>query len=592
MGGLSEAPWAIRARARASVAIKHLRQFPWALAAVYFLNAWAQTFPLIANNTWLSEVVKMKLDTLSNYYAIIMLPWSMKPIFALILENVPILGMYRRPYLVMTALTAGGLMVARLGISGEGAAFAISFVWSAALAFNEIICGAVLMDVVDNHPQDAGAIQAIAQSSRTAGSLAAALCNLLVYPCSSHSHELSWKTVYIITGLGTAVAALFAPFFPEPTCAERPREHLQLGKRLLRICWALTPIEALCVWLSLKPLVSHWTWWVLFWCLVGFLVIAEAALAFTMRQSSITSTHNLPVDCSDDEDGTAEARVNDGVSVPLLAENTDKQESSYEKLQSSIVVVKENWRAVSTCVFLVLMASTPSSSVQMGMLNYDLFRKCDLVYLSLHGFGLSLFAALAYSLIGNRKNVRWGFPIVQAFVTAAALLSIPVANITIPSMKEKEAGHCGTVDFLGADVDALKYVFIISTVQGLCGMPARILKDVLATEQTPRGSRLLYYAVFLSFLDIGASIREWVTAPLVKAFHVTFADYSGMTKIIIIAGAIQLVISTLSIVIIKDRDSEGDEEEEDTISPLNTDVLLTESAVASPVSRGDDPRAE
>ena len=580
MGRLLEAPWAIRARARASVTIKHMRQFPLALAAVYFLNAWAQTFPLIANSTWLSEVVKMKLDTMSNYYAIIMLPWSMKPIFALILENVPILGMYRRPYVVMTALTAGGLMVARLGVSGEGAAFAISFVWSAALAFNEIICGAVLMDVVDNNPEDAGAIQAIAQSSRTAGSLVAAICNLLVYPCSSGSHELSWKTIYIITGLGTAAAALLAPFFPEPSCVERPRKHLQLGKRLLRICWALTPIEALCVWLSLKPLVSHWTWWVLFWCLVGFLVIAEAALAFNMRKSSITSAHNLPVD-SDDEDSADEARVN----VPLLAE--DKQQTYYEMLQSSVVVVKENWRAVSTCVFLVLMASTPSSSVQMSMLNYDLFRKCDLVYLSLHGFGLSLFASLAYGLIGNRKNVRWGFPIVQAFVTASALLSIPLANMTIPSMKQKEAGHCGTVNYLGTDIDALKYVFIISTVQGLCGMPARILKDVLATEQTPRGSRLLYYAVFLSFMDIGASIREWVTAPLIKAYHVTIADYSGMTKIIIIAGAIQLVISTLSIVIIKDRDPADKDEDEDTVSPLNTDVLLTESAVASPVSRSD-----
>ena len=76
---------------------------PW-LGLFYFLNSCVQSIPLTANTGWLNEDLKMPQPTIPLYYALTFMPWSLKPLYGLLADRVPIRGYHFRPWLAISSI--------------------------------------------------------------------------------------------------------------------------------------------------------------------------------------------------------------------------------------------------------------------------------------------------------------------------------------------------------------------------------------------------------------------------------------------------------------------------------------------------------
>lgn len=84
----------------------------------------------------------------------------------------------------------------------------------------------------------------------------------------------------------------------------------------------------------------------------------------------------------------------------------------------------------------------------------------------------------------------------------------------------------------------------------LCSELATVSLLVFATQMVPGGStattsrslgarpelearrrRGIYYAIFLSFLDIGDSVSDWITAPIVQYLGLTWDNFSSVRQV-------------------------------------------------------------
>jgi len=69
---------------------------------------------------------------------------------------------------------------------------------------------------------------------------------------------------------------------------------------------------------------------------------------------------------------------------------------------------------------------------------------------------------------------------------------------------------------------------------------------VIATQTSPNGTRKgLFYSVYLSLLDLGSSIGDWATTPIILALQIKYGDYghsltTGLSLLIFICGAARL----------------------------------------------------
>ena len=80
-----------------------LFDLPPSLALFYFLNSCVQSMPLTANQGWLLEELAMPQTTVNLYYAVTFMPWSLKPLYALLADCLPLCGYHFRPWLAISS---------------------------------------------------------------------------------------------------------------------------------------------------------------------------------------------------------------------------------------------------------------------------------------------------------------------------------------------------------------------------------------------------------------------------------------------------------------------------------------------------------
>ena len=80
-----------------------LFDLPPSLALFYFLNSCVQSLPLTANQGWLLEELAMPQTTVNLYYAVTFMPWSLKPLYALLADCLPLCGYHFRPWLAISS---------------------------------------------------------------------------------------------------------------------------------------------------------------------------------------------------------------------------------------------------------------------------------------------------------------------------------------------------------------------------------------------------------------------------------------------------------------------------------------------------------
>ena len=77
---------------------------PRALLLLYFLGAWYESFSLLAFTSWMNEAVRMSQWQQNQYYAWTFMPWSLKPLYGLLADRVPIMGYHFRPWLAISSI--------------------------------------------------------------------------------------------------------------------------------------------------------------------------------------------------------------------------------------------------------------------------------------------------------------------------------------------------------------------------------------------------------------------------------------------------------------------------------------------------------
>jgi len=195
-----------------------LFDLPPSLALFYFLNSCVQSLPLTANQGWLLEELAMPQTTVNLYYAVTFMPWSLKPLYALLADCLPLCGYHFRPWLaISSAGSACCYVLAGVYVKSIGGAFLVTLVRSVCNACAEFMLGAVLVNEArEARGGSATTLQAAANGCRFAGTLFSAAVGLLLYPCGTVHRRLPDRLVIALTACFPAAVALLVPWLPEP----------------------------------------------------------------------------------------------------------------------------------------------------------------------------------------------------------------------------------------------------------------------------------------------------------------------------------------------------------------------------------------
>lgn len=198
--------------------VKHsVFDLPAGLAVLYVLNSCTQSLPLTANTGFLNTDLEMPQATQSLYYAVTFMPWSLKPLYGLVADMVPVRGYHFTPWLAISSLGSALCYLAMATLVHTiGDAFWVALLRAMCNAFAELMLGAILVSYARcGGGGSATTLQAAAVSCRFAGTVFAALVGLLIYPCGVHQHRLSNRAVIGLTAIFPASVALLSFLLPE-----------------------------------------------------------------------------------------------------------------------------------------------------------------------------------------------------------------------------------------------------------------------------------------------------------------------------------------------------------------------------------------
>jgi hypothetical protein len=199
--------------------------------AVYFLIAMTESLPLTAFSGWLNNDIKMSQEMQSNFYAVIFLPWVLKPLFGWISDTFPLYGYHRKPYLVLCGVgSAACYVLLATVVTTAPAAFGVTFVRAIFNAFSELMVGTFLADVAHRDISNTGSVQSWGVSARNAGSLVANLLAAGLYTCTHNgAHEPADRAVIGFTAILPLVCAVVSLSIPERSIRSRATVHSSRG---------------------------------------------------------------------------------------------------------------------------------------------------------------------------------------------------------------------------------------------------------------------------------------------------------------------------------------------------------------------------
>eukprot|EP01065_Artemidia_motanka_P005922 TRINITY_DN1287_c0_g1_i1.p1 TRINITY_DN1287_c0_g1~~TRINITY_DN1287_c0_g1_i1.p1 ORF type:complete len:614 (+),score=148.41 TRINITY_DN1287_c0_g1_i1:56-1843(+) len=497
---------------------------------LYCVNNLVVSVPMLANYGYLNDIVHMEGSDISNYYAFIFVPYSLKPLYAVILEKVDVsrVGIgSRKLWLVVTSLLSAVLFLVQAHLTHTVvAAFFVGFLHSVCFAFNELVLGVGLVDAANRNMKNAGALQGFATACRFLGTLIGTLVSLALYSCGNHG-TWSPRRVLELWGGFALLGGIIAAAMPErprrsdqidPAAGfevqESDAERRQGIRGLLRVLALILSLEALLVWNSLQHFIekgktlSEKPLW---WSGIGFFT-----LLFIVAVSSTLA--------------------------------------AAEGLKG---LIRKYQRFAPPALFLLLISSIPSSGVQYDNFLYALYKgggigadarepkPCWSVYQSIASSAGQTLGCLLYAPLANARDVRVVMFLGTMLSVATGLLSIPVTAVTSTGQ---------TVDFLGHSVDLLTYTLVTAVILGAVGRIGFIPRQVLATQCCPSKSRVIAYASYLSAIDAGDSINQWLAAPIVDAVGITRTSYHpGLRNMIWLHAGLMFVVVCLVPLVSVDR---------------------------------------
>ncbi len=147
----------------------------WAIATVYFVQG-AMGLAHLSVSFFLKDQLGLSPAQVGSLIGIAMIPWTIKPLYGLISDGLPIFGYRRRPYLVLSSLlgTLAWICMATV-VDSAGLAMIMIGIASMAIAFFDAIIDAMVVQRARLEPEgDAGSLQAFSWAAMSIGGITSA----------------------------------------------------------------------------------------------------------------------------------------------------------------------------------------------------------------------------------------------------------------------------------------------------------------------------------------------------------------------------------------------------------------------------------
>ncbi|KDO28394.1 hypothetical protein SPRG_06632 [Saprolegnia parasitica CBS 223.65] len=211
---------------------------PMGLLSLYFIQAFSLSFPMTAYISWVSDTIHMSPATTSFYYALTFFPWNLKPLYALLSDNVPLFGYHRKSYIVICeVISCVCILLTGLCVRSVTGAFLVKFLDSACEAFTQMMLGIVLVDVASGDREKSSNVQSWANAAKNGASIVALLAGIPVYAIKDlpATTVITWSS--LIPLLGVLIAIYLLHENKSATLVATPTHHPSSLTELLSIKW-------------------------------------------------------------------------------------------------------------------------------------------------------------------------------------------------------------------------------------------------------------------------------------------------------------------------------------------------------------------
>ncbi|MEC4814769.1 MAG: folate/biopterin family MFS transporter [Scytonema sp. PMC 1069.18] len=181
-----------------------------AVLTVYFVEG-ILGLARLAISFFLKDELGLTPAQVSAMLGVVVLPWTIKPLFGFISDGFPILGYRRRPYLILSGIL-GAIAWGCLAIivhTPTGATVAIAFS-SLSIAMSDVIVDSLVVERVRQESQaKAGSLQSLCWATSAIGGLITAYFSGLLL------EHFTTRTVFLITATFPLLVSVVACFIPE-----------------------------------------------------------------------------------------------------------------------------------------------------------------------------------------------------------------------------------------------------------------------------------------------------------------------------------------------------------------------------------------
>jgi hypothetical protein len=590
------------ARARGKSAL------PLALLVVSFLNAFVLSFPMNFFGKLIISEIGMSPQQFMQYYAFVFLPFSLKPLFAFLCDNVALLGSRRRAWLAASNFgTALCLLLVALAAREVWHVFALGFLQSLCEAVGGMVVGLALIDAVEA----GGVSPARAQAEQTAARYMGTFCALLLaLPVSGCGSVAAWsdRAAMAASAAAPLVAGVWALCLPEPRraapeSAPTPGAAAQARAMERTALWLFLPplvlLELLAIALGLKGNLDA----------AGMAGLWRGAVAVTaLALVALVGGQALRLGCAGRGRPRSSSVAGAGADATGLgADATGPGASSSSSSSSSSAAQRMMLLKVSVpCLYLFVADAVPGAADAVASFMYIKFEdRCALQGLSL------ITSAAQIAGLGAAGAMLADLPVELALLAttlvaaSAGLLDLlktregPVPTFAVWALVDLASGVCNAGFLLAKETVATHFAVLLQGTRakreayegdaehglepecagngleavgrelvreesealgpsrecyrgsdcggdGAAAPPAGASPSASASAQPPRFmSAGMLYSIYLTCFDVGASASGFIGAAIVSGLGITSSDFSGLATYILICANCFLVTMLL-----------------------------------------------
>lgn len=199
-----------------------IRRMAVLFGVVYFAEGICQVILLLRQplNYFFRQSLNYPADRIAAFFAVVTIPWMVKPLYGLLSDFVPVAGYRRKSYLLGMNLLAAAAFVWAFGLRDPGALLAAMMLTGVGVAASDVVVDALMVE----SGQRTGRVKLFQGVQWTCVSLATIVSALLGgYLCQRFAPDRAYRAAALIAASVAAVVAVLAWFL-----VREPKSRLDL----------------------------------------------------------------------------------------------------------------------------------------------------------------------------------------------------------------------------------------------------------------------------------------------------------------------------------------------------------------------------